>query len=133
MGGLALRAPVLAAIFLIVVLATLAMPGSANFVGEFLILTGTLNSKIVFAVIASAGVVLSAVYAIRLFQRSMHNPLGANAHSREMTFVDGLAIVPVVAVIVVLALYPQLILKRSDASVSQSVQATQSSNLEARR
>jgi NADH-quinone oxidoreductase subunit M len=135
MGGLAMRAPVLAAMFLIVVLATLAMPGSSNFVGEFLILTGTLKSKIVFAVIASAGVVLAAVYAIRLFQRSMHNPLGPNAQSREMTPADGLAIVPVVAVIVALALYPQLILKRSEDSVSQSVQATKltGSQLEARR
>ncbi len=135
MGGLAMRAPVLAAMFLIVVLATLAMPGSSNFVGEFLILTGILKSKIVFAVIASAGVVLAAVYAIRLFQRSMHNPLGPNAQSREMTVADGLAIVPIVAVIVALALYPQLILKRSEDSVSQSVQATKQtgSQLEARR
>ena len=52
MGGLALRAPVLAAVFLIVALATLAMPGSANFVGEFLILTGVFKSKIVFAIVA---------------------------------------------------------------------------------
>ena len=43
MGGIAFRAPVLAALFLIVALATLAMPGSANFVGEFLILLGVFN------------------------------------------------------------------------------------------
>ena len=47
MGGLALRAPVLAALFLVVALANLAMPGSSNFVGEFLILLGTFNSKLV--------------------------------------------------------------------------------------
>ena len=81
MGGLAFRAPVLAALFLIVALATLAMPGSANFVGEFLILTGTLKAKIVYAFVAGAGVVLAAVYMIRLYQRSMHNPL-ARAPSR---------------------------------------------------
>src|SRR6185503_3456110 len=74
MGGLAMRAPVLAALFLIVALATLAMPGSANFVGEFLILTGVFNSKIVYAFVAGIGVALAAVYMIRLYQRSMHNP-----------------------------------------------------------
>ena len=52
MGGLAFRAPVLAALFLIVALATLAMPGSANFVGEFLILTGVFKAKIVYAIVA---------------------------------------------------------------------------------
>src|SRR5206468_10830208 len=65
MGGLGFRAPVLAALFLIVALATLAMPGSANFAGEFLILTGVLKAKIVYALVAGAGVVLAAVYMIR--------------------------------------------------------------------
>ena len=75
---MALRAPVLAALFLIVALATLAMPGSSNFVGELLILFGTFQTKIVYGLVASAGVVLAAVYMIRFFQRSMHNRLGAN-------------------------------------------------------
>ena len=45
MGGIAFRAPVLAALFLVATLATLAMPGSANFVGEFLILLGVFNDR----------------------------------------------------------------------------------------
>ena len=52
MGGMAMRAPVLAALFLIVTLATLAMPGSANFIGEFYILNGLFQAKIVFAFVA---------------------------------------------------------------------------------
>src|SRR3989454_10311281 len=84
MGGLAFRAPVLAALFLIVALATLAMPGSANFVGEFLILTGTFKSKIAFAIIAGTGVVLAAVYMIRFYQRSMHGPVSKAITSRDL-------------------------------------------------
>ena len=126
MGGLAVRAPVLAAVFLIVALATLALPGSANFMGEFLILTGTFNSKIVFAIVASAGVVLAAVYMIRLYQRSMHNPLAPGAESREMTFADAAVIVPIVAVILFLALYPQFVLERSEDSVTPQVQVAAS-------
>ena len=76
MGGIALRAPVLAALFLIVTLATLAMPGSPNFVGEILIVFGALEDKLVFGLIASVGIALAAVYAIRLFQKSMHNRVG---------------------------------------------------------
>ncbi len=57
MGGIAFRAPVLATLFLIVSLATLAMPGSSNFVGEFLILLGVFKAKLVIAIIAFSGVV----------------------------------------------------------------------------
>jgi NADH-quinone oxidoreductase subunit M len=121
MGGLAFRAPVLAALFLIVALATLAMPGSANFAAEFLILTGVLKAKIVYALVAGAGIVLAAVYMIRLYQRSMHNPLAAGAESRDISTADGLVIVPVVAVIIALALYPQFVLHRSENAVSTSL------------
>jgi NADH-quinone oxidoreductase subunit M len=121
MGGLAMRAPVLAALFLIVALATLAMPGSANFVGEFLILTGIFKAKIVYAIVAGAGVALAAVYMIRLYQRSMHNKLAPGAESREMSLADGAVIVPVVAVILFLALYPQFVLNRSEEAVKASV------------
>ena len=115
MGGLAMRAPVLAALFLIVALATLAMPGSANFVGEFLILTGVFKAKIVYAIVAGAGVALAAVYMIRLYQRSMHNPLAPGAESREMSVADAVVIVPIVAVILFLAVYPQFVLERSES------------------
>ena len=121
MGGLAMRAPVLAALFLIVALATLAMPGSANFMGEFLILTGAFNSKVVYAFVAGIGVALAAVYMIRLYQRSMHNPLAPGAESREMSVADGFVIVPIVAVILFLALYPQFVLDRSEQAVQTSV------------
>src|SRR3954447_24077773 len=67
MGGMAFRAPVLAALFLVVALATLAMPGSANFVGEFLILLGLFKAKLVIAILAFTGVVLASVYMLRAF------------------------------------------------------------------
>ena len=118
MGGLAVRAPVLAALFLIVALATLAMPGSANFVGEFLILTGVFKAKIVYAIVAGAGIALAAVYMIRLYQRSMHNPLAPGAESREMSVADAVVIVPIVAVILFLAVYPQFVLERSETTVT---------------
>ena len=83
MGGMAFGAPVLASLFLIVTFATLAMPGSPNFVGELLILFGTFEDKLVFGLVASAGVVLAAVYMIRVFQRSMHNrPAGGHRAAR---------------------------------------------------
>ncbi|MBW3654140.1 MAG: NADH-quinone oxidoreductase subunit M [Actinobacteria bacterium] len=118
MGGLGMRAPVLASLFLIVAFATLAMPGSANFVGEFYILLGVFTEKIVIALVASAGVVLAAFYTLRLFITTMHNRTGARVQSRELTFGEGLVLVPLVALIIAIALYPQFGLQRSEATVS---------------
>jgi NADH-quinone oxidoreductase subunit M len=121
MGGIAFRAPVLASLFLIVALATLAMPGSSNFVGEFLILLGVFKAKLAIAVIAFSGVVLASVYALRLFIRAMHNRAGPSVKSREITVRDGAVLVPIIAVIVFLALYPQFALHRSEGSVQAAV------------
>jgi len=123
MGGMATRAPVLAALFLIVILATLAMPGSANFVGEFFILNGLFQAKIVFAFVAMAGVAMAAYYALRLYQRTMHNRGADGLVSRELDWRDGVVVVPLVACIVGLALYPQLVLKRTERSVATAVAA----------
>jgi NADH-quinone oxidoreductase subunit M len=123
MGGIAFRAPVLATVFLVVALATLAMPGSANFVGEFLILLGVFKAKLAIAAIAFAGVVMASVYALRLFIGSMHNRVGGGVKSRELTRMDALVLLPLLVVIVFLALYPQGALKRSERSASTSVAA----------
>ena len=91
------------------------MPGSPNFVGELLILFGAFEDKFVFGLVASAGVVLAAVYMIRVFQRSMHNrgrPGGRVARDRRGC--DLAAIAPLVAVIVALGIYPQLVLERTE-------------------
>jgi NADH-quinone oxidoreductase subunit M len=125
MGGIAFRAPLLATLFLIVAFATLAMPGSSNFVGEFLILLGVFEAKLVIAVIAFSGVVMASVYALRLFIRAMHNRVGANVKSREISLREGLVLVPLVLVILALALYPQLALHRSEGSVKAAVAPAQ--------
>jgi NADH-quinone oxidoreductase subunit M len=120
MGGLAMRAPVLAALFLIAALATLAMPGSGNFIGEFYILFGIFDSKLAYGIVASVGVALAAVYMIRMYQRAMHNRLGPGAESREMSRADFGLIAPLIALVIALGVYPQFVLSRSELStVSQ--------------
>ncbi len=123
MGGIGFRAPVLATLFLIVTFANLAMPGSSNFVGEFLILLGLFQAKMALAIIAFVGVVGAAVYALRLFIGAMHNRVGPNVTSREIGFADAVAIVPLVIVILVLAFYPQFGLRRSESTVNGTVAA----------
>jgi NADH-quinone oxidoreductase subunit M len=128
LGGLAMRAPVLAALFLVVTLATLAMPGSANFIGEFYILIGVFQAKIVYAFAAIVGVVFAAFYAIRLFQGTMHNRLGPDLDSREISLRDAAVLAPLVACIVALALHPGVILTRAQAAVQDKVGAVAQSS-----
>jgi NADH-quinone oxidoreductase subunit M len=123
MGGIAMRAPVLAALFLVVSMALLAIPGSANFVGEFYILNGVFQEKIVFALIATLGVIMASYYALRLYQHAMHNRKPETVQSRDVGWREGAIIGALVACIVALAVYPQVVLKRSDDAVNETVSA----------
>src|SRR5262245_42266899 len=125
MGGMAMRAPVLAALFLIVTMALLAIPGSSNFIGEFYILNGIFQEKIVFAFLAAIAIALAAYYALRLFQHAMHNRKPDGVESREIGWREGAIVTGLVACIVGLALWPGLILHRTDESTTAAVTAAQ--------
>jgi NADH-quinone oxidoreductase subunit M len=120
-----MRAPVLAALFLVATMALLAIPGSSNFLGEFYILNGIFQEKIVFAFIAAIGIALAAYYALRMYQHAMHNRKPDGIESREVGLLDGAVIAGLVACIVALALYPGLILHRAEDSTTASVAASQ--------
>jgi NADH-quinone oxidoreductase subunit M len=132
MGGVAFRAPVLAALFLVVALATLAMPGSANFVGELYILFGIFDEKLAYGIVASVGVALAAVYMIRAYQRSMHGRLGAGVESRDLDRRELGLLAPLVVVIVALGLYPQFVLKRTEKATVSKIEAVQGAVAERR-
>jgi NADH-quinone oxidoreductase subunit M len=125
MGGIAFRAPVLAALTLVVVLATLAMPGSSNFVGEFMILLGVFKTKGAISVIAFLGVIGASVYALRMFITAMHNRVGPKVSSYEIGLSEAVAIAPLVLIILVLAFYPQFGLRRSESSVKATIAPAQ--------
>jgi len=124
MGGVAFRAPVLASMFLIVAFATLAMPGSSNFIGEFMILLGVFKAKLAISAIAFLGVIGAGYYGLRLFISAMHNRVGPAVASREMVVPEAVAIVPLVALTLVFAFYPQFGLHRSEASVRVALAPT---------
>jgi NADH-quinone oxidoreductase subunit M len=121
LGGMAFRAPVLAGLFLVTALATLAMPGSGNFVGEILILFGAFEDNLVYGLVASVGVVLAAVYMIRLYQGTMHGRVGPAVESRELDRVSVAAIAPLVAVVIALGLYPHFVVSRTERDTQQSI------------
>src|SRR3954451_7050701 len=100
LGGIAVAGPVLAAYALVVALASLAIPGSANFAGEFFILLGAFNAKLVLAIIAFTGVALASVYMLRAYIRTFHNRRGRAVREArrggDLSVRDGLILGPLV-------------------------------------
>jgi NADH-quinone oxidoreductase subunit M len=68
------------------------------------------------------GVILAAVYMIRVFQRTMHNREGPAVESREIGRIDLAAIAPLVAAIVALGVYPNFVVHRTEATTVRSIQ-----------
>ena len=73
-GGVAAKAPVLAGVFLLAGLASLALPGTNSFVSEFLVLIGSFPSQPVFTILATIGIILAALYILLMYQRTMQGP-----------------------------------------------------------
>jgi NADH-quinone oxidoreductase subunit M len=73
-GGLAAKAPLLAGVFLLAGLASLALPGTNSFVSEFLVLIGSFPREPVFTILATTGIVLAALYVLLMYQRVFHGP-----------------------------------------------------------
>jgi NADH-quinone oxidoreductase subunit M len=152
-GGLAAAAPLLAGVFLLAGLASLAMPGTNSFVSEFLVLIGSFPTRPVFTIIGTVGIVLAALYVLWMYQRVFHGPprgvlleddappagsvgsggsggatavLVAPAPSRTLRVRDlsrrELTLVsPLVALIVVLGVYPQPLIHLIDPAVAATM------------
>jgi NADH-quinone oxidoreductase subunit M len=73
-GGVATKAPLLAGTFLVAGLASLALPGTNSFVSEFLVLIGSFPTRPVATILATAGMILAALYILLMYQRTMHGP-----------------------------------------------------------
>jgi NADH-quinone oxidoreductase subunit M len=123
LGGLAKRAPVLAATFLVVALCWLAMPGTGNFVAEYLVLFGQWQVAPWATIIASIGVVLAAAYALRFMIGAMQNARGAAVpeDAPEIGRLEASLLGLCVGALVVVALVPQLGLKPSEGWARSAV------------
>jgi len=123
-GGVQKVAPVLAGTFLIGNLATLSLPGMAPFVSEFLVLVGTFTRYPVIGIVATFGIVLAALYALLLYQRTMTGPVKAQVEGMPDLKVRELAVVaPLVALTLLLGVYPKpvtdIVNPAVDATLSQ--------------
>ena len=113
MGGLAAVTPWIAAVFLVATLSSIGLPGLNNFVGEFLVILGSFGADRVLGAIAVSGVVLAAIYMLWGYQRTFQGP-AAERHTGLVDLVprEIAAVVPVVAAMLLLGIYPKVVLDR---------------------
>ncbi len=110
-GGLQRITPVMAWMFFIAGMSSLALPGLSSFVSEFLVLVGTYTRYPVAAVIATFGIVLAALYILIPVQKALHGPTApGNENLPDLNLREKIAIAPVVAVIVAFGFYPSPLL-----------------------
>ncbi|MDQ1700022.1 MAG: NADH-quinone oxidoreductase subunit [Frankiaceae bacterium] len=120
-GGAAKVAPWLGAAVLIAGLSALSLPGLSTFVSEFLVLVGTFTVHRWFAVVAIFGIVLAAVYVLWMVQRTIHGPVREGIESfRDLGSREAWVIAPVLAIIVVLGIYPKPLLDAINPAVKQT-------------
>lgn len=121
-GGLWKQTPRYAVCFLVVMLASIGLPGLCGFVGEFLILVGAFRASPVLAAFAVTGVVFGAAYMLRMYQRVMFGEVDAkNGELEDMTRSEMLILAPVLALIVVLGVYPRPFLALIEKSVEETL------------
>ncbi|TDO17784.1 NADH dehydrogenase subunit M [Mycobacterium sp. BK086] len=128
-GGIQKVAPVLAGTFLVAGLATLALPGLAPFISEFLVLIGTFTRHPAFAVIASAALVLSAVYVLWMYQRMMTGPVtDGNEKVRDLSTREMLVVTPLIALLIGLGIYPKVALDVINPAVGHTLSVVHESD-----
>jgi NADH-quinone oxidoreductase subunit M len=123
-GGLSKQMPVFATIFMIVTFSSIGLPGTNGFVGEFLVLIGAFESELRWwTIIASSGVILSAVYMLWMFQRVMFGELD-NPKNQKLLDLNSREIgimVPLIVMIFVMGLYPKPFIDRMEPAVKKLV------------
>jgi NADH-quinone oxidoreductase subunit M len=123
LGGIQKVAPIFAAGFMIVMLSSIGVPGLNGFIGEYLILLGSFQTARWWTVVATAGVILAALYLLWAYQRVFHGePDEDNAKFPELRVKEGLVLLPFIAAIVFTGVYPKPLLDRIEPSVDALVE-----------
>jgi len=126
-GGAGRTLPVLAGVLLIAGLASLALPGTAPFVSEFLVLAGTYPANKAVAVVATIGIILAAGYVLWMIQRTTHgtpNPelAGIRAMRKDLSWRESIVVGPLVALLIIFGFYPKPLLDVITPAVTATLQ-----------
>lgn len=106
MGGIRSQAPKFTSMFMILVLASVALPGTFNFIGEFTVLYSLFQTNIWFAILGGTTIILGAYYMLKMFQNVMLGETNTKVF-KDVTFNEGLTLVIIIGVLFFFGLYPK--------------------------
>ncbi|HLA56058.1 MAG TPA: proton-conducting transporter membrane subunit, partial [Flavobacterium sp.] len=106
MGGIRIQSPKFSSMFLILVLASVALPSTFNFVGEFMVLFSLSQVNVMFAILGGTTIILGAVYMLKMFQNVMLGETNAKVF-KDVTFNEGLTMVIIIAILLFFGFYPK--------------------------
>ena len=109
MGGIRAQSPRFTSMFMILVLASVALPSTFNFVGEFTVLYSLSQINIWFAILGGTTIILGAYYMLKMFQSAMLGETNSRAFS-DVTFSEGFVLAIIIAVLFFFGMYPKPIL-----------------------
>jgi NADH-quinone oxidoreductase subunit M len=118
-GGLWQQVPVFSGLLMLVTLSSIGLPGLNGFIGEFLILLGAFAVTPGWTALAATGLILGAVYMLWMFRRVIFGPLTRpeNQQLRDLNARELLIMAPIVALIIIMGVYPQPFLSRMKPSI----------------
>ena len=124
-GGIAKVVPLLAAALTIVSLSSIGLPATNGFVGEFLVLVGAFRTYPRAAIVAAAGVIVAAMYLLPALQRIIYNPLDKPENEKlpDLSPREIAVLVPLLACIVWIGVYPAPILRRMEPAAINLIQS----------
>ena len=123
-GGIAKVVPLFATVLTIVALSSIGLPGTNGFVAEFLVMIGAFRTYPILTVISATGVILAAAYLLWALQRMIYNALDKprNASLRDLNWRELGLLVPILAGIIWMGVYPKPVLDRMEASARKLVE-----------
>ena len=123
-GGIGRAAPLFATAFVITALASIGLPGTSGFIGEFLALLGTFETHALTAIVAATGVVFAAYYMLPMVQRVLFNKLDRpeNRKFPDLSVREGVILAPMVAAMIWIGVHPTPILERMEPSVQRVIE-----------
>src|SRR5262249_2131985 len=119
--------PAMSVLFLIVCLSSVGLPGLNGFVGEFLILLGTFQVDRLAAVFAATGIIFAAVYLLWMYQRVIFGVVTKDVNRRlpDLSTREWAIMIPILAVIVWIGVYPTAFTGMTEASVQALIAQVQ--------
>jgi NADH-quinone oxidoreductase subunit M len=122
LGGIAYRAPIFATFFAIAMLASVGLPGTSGFIGEFLIILGAVKFNVFIGVLAGTSLIIGVCYMLWMFQRVFFETANERTEKfQDLSLVETLAFLPVILLIIFMGIYPQPFINKIEPAAQQQV------------